>query len=164
MASGTVRQIIGTVVDIEFPPDSLPELFNAVEIEMGKKQILTTEVQQHLGNNWVRCLALDATEGLSRGAVATDTGKPISVPVGPKTLGRIFNVNGEPLDPGEPIGDDVARWPIHRDPPTYAEQETTAQMLETGIKVVDLISPLARGGKVGLFGGAGTGKTVINTE
>ena len=164
MASGTVRQIIGTVVDIEFPPDSLPALFNAVEIEMGKEQILTTEVQQHLGNNWVRCLALDATEGLSRGSIATDTGKPISVPVGPKTLGRIFNVNGEPLDPGEPIGDDVARWPIHRDPPTYAEQETTAQMLETGIKVVDLISPLARGGKVGLFGGAGTGKTVINTE
>ncbi|MDG1990599.1 MAG: F0F1 ATP synthase subunit beta [Dehalococcoidia bacterium] len=164
MATGTVRQIIGTVVDIEFPPDSLPEIFHAVEIDLENEKKLVTEVQQHLGNNWVRCLALDVTEGLPRGAQAHDTGKPISVPVGPKTLGRIFNVNGIPLDDGEPISDDVARWPIHRDPPTYAEQETTAQMLETGIKVVDLISPLARGGKVGLFGGAGTGKTVINTE
>ncbi|PZC40886.1 MAG: F-type H+-transporting ATPase subunit beta [Chloroflexi bacterium] len=162
--TGQVRQIIGTVVDIEFPPDSLPAIFNAVEIEVDKDKKLLTEVQQHLGNNWVRCLALDATEGLARGAMATDTGKPISVPVGPKTLGRIFNVNGEPLDPGEPIGDDVPRWPIHRKPPKFSEQVTTAQMLETGIKVIDLISPLARGGKVGLFGGAGTGKTVINTE
>src|SRR5690606_9587161 len=121
---------------------------------------LMTEVQQHLGNNWVRCLALDSTDGLQRGASATDTGAPISVPVGPKTLGRIFNVLGQPLDPGEAIGDDIERWPIHREAPSYAEQETAAQMLETGVKVVDLIAPLARGGKVGLFGGAGTGKTV----
>jgi F-type H+/Na+-transporting ATPase subunit beta len=165
MATGSVRQVIGTVVDVEFPSGDLPELFNAVEIAMGGgKATLVTEVQQHLGNNWVRCLALDSTDGLARGATATDTGRAISVPVGPKTLGRIFNVVGTPIDPGEPISADTERWPIHRQPPTYAEQETTASMLETGVKVIDLIAPLARGGKVGLFGGAGTGKTVINTE
>src|SRR5690606_20875197 len=107
-------------------------------------------------------LALDTTDGLRRGAAATDTGAPISVPVGPKTLGRIFNVVGNPLDPGEPIAADVTRWPIHREAPEYSDQETSAQTLETGVKVIDLIAPLARGGKVGLFGGAGTGKTVIN--
>ena len=105
---------------------------------------LVTEVQQHLGNNWVRCLALDSTDGLRRGAGATDSGGPISVPVGPQTLGRIFNVLGEPIDPGEPISDDVERWPIHRPPPPYSEQETQAQMMETGVKVIDLIAPLAR--------------------
>ncbi len=165
MATGSVRQVIGTVVDVEFPSGELPELYNAVEIEMGGgKTALMTEVQQHLGNNWVRCLALDSTDGLARGAAATDTGAAISVPVGPKTLGRIFNVLGTPIDPGEAIPSDLERWPIHRPPPTYAEQETAPAMLETGVKVVDLIAPLARGGKVGLFGGAGTGKTVINTE
>ena len=163
MANGVVRQVIGTVVDVEFPAGDLPEIFNAVDIQMDSGT-LVTEVQQHLGNNWVRCLALDTTDGLRRGASATDTGAPISVPVGPKTLGRIFNVVGVPLDPGEAIAADVTRWPIHREAPDYADQETSAQTLETGVKVIDLIAPLARGGKVGLFGGAGTGKTVINTE
>ena len=167
MATGYVRQVIGTVIDVEFPTGDLPEIFNAVNVEMGDNgstKTLVTEVQQHLGNNWVRCLALDATEGLQRGAPAEDTGAPIAVPVGPATLGRIFNVLGEPIDPGEPIPADTIRRPIHRTPPAYAEQETEAQMLETGIKVIDLIAPLARGGKVGLFGGAGVGKTVVNTE
>ena len=163
MATGAVRQVIGTVVDVEFPAGDLPAIFNAVRIEMDSGPLMS-EVQQHLGNNWVRCLALDTTDGLRRGSAAEDLGAPISVPVGPVTLGRIFNVVGEPLDPGAAIGDDVERWPIHRAAPAYAEQETTAQMLETGVKVIDLIAPLARGGKVGLFGGAGTGKTVINTE
>jgi F-type H+/Na+-transporting ATPase subunit beta len=164
MATGTVRQVIGTVVDVEFPPGELPAIYNSVLIDMNGEGSLISEVQQHLGNNWVRCLALDSTDGLARGASAEDTGSPITVPVGPETLGRIFSVVGEPLDPGAAISADAERWPIHRDPPPYAEQETSAQMFETGIKVVDLIAPLARGGKVGLFGGAGTGKTVINTE
>ena len=167
MATGYVRQVIGTVIDVEFPTGDLPEIFNAVNVEMGDNgstKTLVTEVQQHLGNNWVRCLALDATEGLQRGAPCEDTGAPIAVPVGPATLGRIFNVLGEPIDPGEEIPADAVRRPIHRPPPDYADQETEAQMLETGIKVVDLIAPLARGGKVGLFGGAGVGKTVVNTE
>ena len=163
MATGTVRQVIGTVVDVEFPQGQLPDLFNAVNINLQGKT-LVAEVQQHLGNNWVRCLALDATEGLARGAKVEDTGKAISVPVGPRTLGRIFNVIGEPLDPGEPVGPEVMRMPIHRSAPPYADQETSAQVLETGIKVIDLVAPLPRGGKVGLFGGAGTGKTVTNTE
>ena len=163
MATGTVRQVIGTVVDVEFPQGNLPDLFNAVNIDL-KGTTLIAEVQQHLGNNWVRCLALDATEGLARGAKVEDTGKAISVPVGPLTLGRIFNVVGKALDPGVPIPDDVRRMPIHRAAPPYADQETSAQMLETGVKVIDLVAPLPRGGKVGLFGGAGTGKTVTNTE
>jgi F-type H+-transporting ATPase subunit beta len=163
MASGVVRQVISTVVDVEFPSGELPEIFNAVAIDLDGGKTLMTEVQQHLGNNWVRCLALDSTDGLRRGAAANDTGAPISVPVGPQTLGRIFNVLGEPLDPGAAV-EGAERWPIHRRPPAYAEQETSAQMLETGVKVIDLIAPLARGGKVGLFGGAGTGKTVVNTE
>ena len=164
MANGVVRQVIGTVVDVEFPGGDLPEIYNAVNIDMDDSKTLVTEVQQHLGNNWVRCLALDSTDGLRRGSNAIDTGAGISVPVGPVTLGRIFNVIGEPIDPGEAIGADVMRMPIHRLAPEYSDQETQAQMLETGVKVVDLIAPLARGGKVGLFGGAGTGKTVINTE
>ena len=163
MATGTIRQVIGTVVDIEFPQGALPELYNAVNIDLNGK-VLVAEVQQHLGNNWVRALTLDSTDGLARGAKVEDTGRAISVPVGPKTLGRIFNVIGEPLDPGEPIPADMERWPIHRAAPSYADQETSANMLETGIKVIDLVAPLPRGGKVGLFGGAGTGKTVTNTE
>ena len=163
MATGYVRQIIGTVIDVEFPAGELPEIFNAIEVEIGDGSLMS-EVQQHLGNNWVRCLALDTTDGLKRGAKATDTGSPITVPVGPVTLGRIFNVLGEPLDPGEDIPEDALRWPIHRAAPTFAEQNTETSMLETGIKVIDLIAPLPRGGKVGLFGGAGTGKTVTNTE
>ncbi|MBI2886370.1 MAG: F0F1 ATP synthase subunit beta [Chloroflexi bacterium] len=162
MAEGRVAQIIGTVIDVEFPPEELPALFNALEIPMGDKT-LVAEVQQHVGNNWVRCLAMDITDGLRRGDRAIDTGRPIRVPVGPSTLGRLFNVLGQPLDNlGDVPGED--RWPIHRPAPSYEEQETQAQMLETGIKVIDLIAPLARGGKVGLFGGAGVGKTVVNTE
>ncbi len=161
MAEGTVRQIIGTVVDIEFPPDGLPELYNAIEIEMeGSK--LVAEVEQFLGNNWVRCLAMDATDGLRRGTKAVDTGSAISVPTGNGTLGRLFNVLGEPLDGlGEVTG---TRQPIHRAPPPFDEQETHVQVLETGLKIIDLIAPFTRGGKVGAFGGAGVGKTVIIKE
>jgi F-type H+-transporting ATPase subunit beta len=168
MAEGKVTQVIGTVVDVKFPPEELPAIYNAIEIEMpsangGKPGSLIVEVQQHLGDNSVRCLAMDSTDGLRRGARAIDTGRPISVPVGPGTLGRLFNVLGQPIDnQGEVKASDY--WPIHREAPDYEDQETQAQMLETGIKVIDLIAPLARGGKVGLFGGAGVGKTVVNTE
>ncbi|MSQ27311.1 MAG: F0F1 ATP synthase subunit beta [Dehalococcoidia bacterium] len=162
MAEGRVVQIIGTVVDVEFPPEQLPALYNAVEIHSGN-QMVVAEVQQHVGNNWVRCLAMDITDGLKRGDRVVDTGAAISVPVGPNTLGRLFNVLGQPLDTLGPV-ESAERWPIHRAAPAYEDQETTAQMLETGIKVIDLIAPLARGGKVGLFGGAGVGKTVVNTE
>ncbi|MSQ61935.1 MAG: F0F1 ATP synthase subunit beta [Dehalococcoidia bacterium] len=162
MATGKVTQVIGTVVDVEFPPDGLPGLFNAVEIDMSGER-LVAEVQQYLGNNWVRCLAMSTTDGLARGAAVVDTGSPISVPVGEKTLGRLFNVLGEPLDTLGAV-ETKDRWPIHRNPPAFEEQETQAQVLETGIKVVDLIAPLARGGKVGLFGGAGVGKTVLIQE
>ncbi len=162
MAKGKVVQVIGTVVDIEFPPDELPEIYNAIEVEMeGRKLIL--EVQQHIGNNWARCLALGPTDGLMRGVEAVDTGAPIKVPVGRGTLGRLFNVFGEPIDElGEVDADD--RWPIHRPPPPLEEQETKTEMLETGLKVIDLICPFAKGGKVGAFGGAGVGKTVIIME
>ena len=163
MATGYIRQVIGTVVDIEFPSGELPGIYNAVSIDL-KGAPLMAEVQQHLGNNWVRALTLDSTDGLPRGASVEDTGAPIRVPVGPATLGRIFNVTGTPIDPVAPIPDDNVRWPIHRSAPDYSEQATSAQMLETGVKVIDLVAPLARGGKVGLFGGAGTGKTVTNTE
>lgn len=171
MAEGIVKQIIGTVVDIEFPPDALPPIYNAVEIPMdspngegaARGRRLVLEVQAHLGDKTVRCLAMDSTDGLRRGVRAIDTGQPIAVPVGPATLGRLFNVLGEPIDNQGPV-EATERWPIHRDAPAYEEQETQATMLETGIKVIDLIAPLARGGKVGLFGGAGVGKTVINTE
>ena len=161
MAEGHVRQIIGTVVDVEFPADALPELHNAIEIEMEGKQLIA-EVEQHLGNNQVRCLAMDATEGMRRGARAVDTGAAISVPTGKGTLGRLFNVLGEPLDGlGEVEGE---RQPIHRMPPSFEEQETTVQVLETGLKIIDLIAPFTRGGKVGAYGGAGVGKTVIIKE
>jgi F-type H+-transporting ATPase subunit beta len=162
MAKGRIAQVIGTVVDIEFPPDELPTLHNAVEVPRdGEKLIL--EVQQHVGNNWARCLALVPTEGLERGAEAIDTGVPVTVPVGPATLGRLFNVFGEPIDDLGPV-DAKDHWPIHRPPPSLQEQETTTEMLETGLKVLDLITPFARGGKVGAYGGAGVGKTVIIME
>ncbi|MDO9444542.1 MAG: F0F1 ATP synthase subunit beta, partial [Dehalococcoidia bacterium] len=135
MASGIVRQVIGTVVDLEFPSGELPGIYNAVNIDMNGTR-LVAEVQQHLGNNWVRALALDSTDGLARGATVEDTGRAISVPVGPVTLGRIFNVIGEALDPGEAIPANQERWEIHRPAPSYADQETSAQMLETGIKVI----------------------------
>jgi F-type H+-transporting ATPase subunit beta len=162
VAKGKVVQVIGTVVDVEFPPDELPGLNNAIEIQMGKEKMVL-EVQQHVGNNWVRCLSMTPTEGLSRGAEAIDTGASISVPVGRPALGRLFNVLGEPLDE---LGEVKAteRWPIHRVPPSFQEQETSIQILETGLKVIDLITPFTRGGKIGAFGGAGVGKTVVIQE
>ncbi len=166
MAKGTegrVVQIIGTVVDIEFPPDELPAIYNAVEIDMGNGQRLVAEVEQHVGNNWVRCLAMGSTDGMRRGARAVDTGEPIAVPVGRPCLGRLFNVLGEPLDNlGEVKAEE--RWPIHRPPPPLEERTTSPQMLETGLKVIDLICPFRKGGKVGAYGGAGVGKTVIIME
>jgi F-type H+-transporting ATPase subunit beta len=162
MAKGKVTQIIGTVVDIEFPQEELPNIFNAITINQdGQKLVL--EVQQHIGNNYVRCLALTPTDGLQRGIEAIDTGSPVKVPVGKATLGRIFNVFGEPLDNlGEVKADQYL--PIHREPPPLEEQETTPQMLETGLKVIDLITPFTKGGKIGAYGGAGVGKTVIIQE
>ena len=162
MAKGKVAQVIGTVVDIEFPPDQLPALYNAIEVTTnGQKLVL--EAQEHVGNNWVRCLALSSTDGLGRGVEAVDTGAGLSVPVGKETLGRLFNVMGESIDElGEVKTKD--KWPVHRPPPSLEEQETTTQMLETGLKVIDLISPFTRGGKVGAYGGAGVGKTVIIQE
>jgi len=161
-AKGKVVQVIGSVVDIEFPPDELPALFNAVEIpQNGSKLVL--EVQGHTGNNWVRCLSLVPTDGLARGTEAVDTGMPISIPVGKACLGRLFDVMGQPLDNlGEVKGDQV--WPIHRTPLPFEEHTATTETLETGIKVIDLITPFARGGKIGAFGGAGVGKTVIIME
>ena len=162
MAKGKVAQVIGTVVDVEFPPDELPALFNSLEIASGGGKIVL-EVQDHLGNNWVRCLALSPTDGLERGAVVIDTGSALKVPVGRATLGRLFDVMGTPLDNlGEVKADD--HWPIHRLPPTFDEQETSTQVLETGLKVIDLIAPFTRGGKIGAYGGAGVGKTVIIQE
>ncbi len=160
---GRVVQIIGTVLDIEFPPDHLPAVNNAVNVVLEDGKVLVTEVQQHLGNNWVRCLAMDSTDGLRRNAVAIDTGAAISVPVGELSLGRMFNVLGTPID-NLPAPEGGPRWGIHRDPPSFAEQETAPSVLETGIKVIDLIAPLVRGGKVGLYGGAGVGKTVVIQE
>ena len=162
MAKGKVVQVIGTVVDVEFPPESLPALFNAIEIPINGNKIVL-ETQQHVGNNWVRCLALSPTEGLQRGAEAVDTGRPVAVPVGKGTLGRLFNVFGEPLDNLGAV-EAKERWSIHRPAPSLEEQQTTTQMLETGIKVMDLIAPFTRGGKVGAYGGAGVGKTVIIQE
>ena len=160
---GKVIQVIGTVVDVEFPPNELPQIYNAVETEIDGER-LVLEVEQHVGNSWARCLALGPTEGLSRGTEATDTGQPVMVPVGKPSLGRIFNVLGEPLDDGEEIPADAERWPIHRSPPPFDQQTATTEILETGIKVLDLITPFARGGKIGAYGGAGVGKTIIITE
>jgi F-type H+-transporting ATPase subunit beta len=162
MAKGRVAQVIGTVVDIEFPPDQLPALNNAIEIpQNGSKLFL--EVQHHIGNNWARCLALSPTDGLQRGAEAIDTGAPIAVPVGRQTLGRLFNILGEPLDNLGAVNT-KEHWPIHRPPPPFTEQETKIEILETGIKVMDLITPFTKGGKIGAYGGAGVGKTVIIQE
>ena len=162
MAKGKVTQVMGTVVDIEFPPDELPALFNAIEIHNAGSNIIL-ETQEHIGNNWVRCLALSPTDGLERGAEAIDTGVAISVPVGKATLGRLFNVLGEPLDNLGPVKT-KEHWPIHRPPPSLEEQNPTTEMLETGLKVIDLITPFTKGGKVGAYGGAGVGKTVIIQE
>ncbi len=162
MAKGKVVQVIGTVVDVEFPQEELPTIYNAIEINQDDNRIVL-EVQHHIGNNWVRCLALSPTDGLTRGAEAIDTGAPVTVPVGKATLGRLFNVFGQPLDNLGPV-ETEERLPIHRPPPPLEEQETTTQMLETGLKVIDLITPFAKGGKIGAYGGAGVGKTVIIME
>ncbi len=162
MAKGKVAQVIGTVVDIEFPPDELPALYNAIEIPVNGGKIVL-EAQEHVGNNWVRCLALASTDGLTRGNEAIDTGVALSVPVGRATLGRLFNVMGEPIDNLGPV-DATEYLPIHRPPPSFQEQETTTQTLETGLKVLDLITPFTKGGKIGAYGGAGVGKTVIIME
>jgi len=162
MANGKVTQVIGTVVDVEFPHDDMPTIYNALETTLADKR-LVLEVEQHVGNNWVRCLALGPTEGLKRGADVSDTGQPISVPVGEETLGRLFNTLGEPLDGLDPVvGTD--NWPIHRPPPAFDEQSTKIEVLETGVKVMDLITPFTKGGKIGLYGGAGVGKTDIIQE
>jgi len=162
MGTGKIVQVIGTVVDVEFPPDELPTLFNSLEVDnQGQKLVL--EVEQHIGNNWVRCLALGATEGLARGVDATDTGNPVLVPVGQETLGRLFDVTGTPLDNLGPV-EAAQYWPIHRPPPSFEEQATSTEILETGIKVFDLITPFMKGGKIGAYGGAGVGKTVIIME
>ena len=159
---GTVTQIIGPVLDIKFPDGHLPDLLNAITVENGDKTI-TLEVAQHIGDDVVRCISMASTNGLVRGAKAVDTGSPITVPVGDQCLGRIFNLLGEPIDL-KPSPEAKERWPIYRNPPAFEEQESTTEILETGIKVVDLICPYAKGGKIGLFGGAGVGKTVLIQE
>ena len=159
---GIVTQIIGPVLDIKFPNGDLPGLLNAITVDNGDKTI-TLEVAQHIGDDVVRCIAMSSTDGLVRGAKAVDTGSPITVPVGDGCLGRIFNLLGDPIDE-MPAPETKERWPIHRQPPAFDEQESTTEILETGIKVVDLICPYAKGGKSGLFGGAGVGKTVLIME
>ncbi len=162
-ATGKIVQITGVVVDIEFPADQLPEIYNAVETAMPDGQRLVLEVQQHLGNDRVRAVAMSTTDGLRRGQDVLDTGASIAVPVGPGTLGRIFNVTGEPIDEQGPVQATEFR-PIHREAPGFDEQSTAIEILETGSKVIDLIAPFTKGGKIGVFGGAGVGKTVIITE
>jgi F-type H+-transporting ATPase subunit beta len=162
-AIGSVVQILGGVVDVEFPEGQTPELFEAIEVEREGKEPLVLEVQKNMGNNWVRTVSMDSTDGLKRGVPAVATGAPILVPVGPATLGRIFNVLGKPVDEKGPV-EAATRYPIHRPAPPYAEQSTRVEVFETGIKVVDLIAPFTRGGKTGIFGGAGTGKTIIIQE
>ena len=159
---GKVTEVIGPVIDIRFKDGELPQILNAVEIDNNGKR-LVVEVAQHIGDNVVRCIAMSSTDGLVRGTDAVDTGKSISVPVGNETLGRIFNVLGEPVDELPPP-ETKEKWEIHRPAPSYEEQESTTEILETGIKVVDLICPYAKGGKIGLFGGAGVGKTVLIME
>jgi len=160
MSAGNIVEIIGAVVDVEFPRDSVPRIYDALRIE---SEDITLEVQQQLGDGIVRTIAMGSTDGLRRGLATSNTGAPISVPVGAKTLGRIMNVLGEPVDEKGDIGADTS-WPIHRPAPTFAEQAASVEILETGIKVIDLICPFAKGGKVGLFGGAGVGKTVALME
>jgi ATP synthase F1 beta subunit len=161
-ATGKISQVNGAVVDVVFEDGELPRILNCLEIQEGEDRC-TIEVAQHMGGNQVRCIALDSTDGLVRGQPVSDLGAPISVPVGEATLGRIMNVVGDPIDARGPI-ECKTKWPIHRDPPTFADQSTDAEILVTGIKVVDLLAPYAKGGKIGLFGGAGVGKTVFIME
>ncbi len=159
---GKIAQVIGTVVDVEFPADQMPNLFDALEVDNSGER-LVLEVQQHIGNHWARCLALGSTDGVARGSEVTDTGSKVMVPVGPETLGRLFDVTGTPLDNLGAV-EAGQHWPIHRDPPAFDDQSSTVDILETGIKVFDLITPFPKGGKVGAYGGAGVGKTVIIQE
>jgi F-type H+-transporting ATPase subunit beta len=165
---GKIVQVIGPVLDVEFEPENLPELYNAVELktqtESGELLRIVAEVQQHIGRNLVRAVAMSSTDGAVRGMEMVDTGAPIKVPVGEAALGRILNVLGEPVDNGAPIGPEVERWPIHRQRPDFVSLEPKTEVFETGIKVVDLIAPFVKGGKIGLFGGAGVGKTVVIQE
>ncbi len=165
---GKIVQVIGPVIDVEFDPEALPELLTALEIRdagNGRPPLrVVAEVQQHIGRNQVRAVAMSSTDGLVRGMDVLDTGGPITVPVGEAALGRVLNVIGEPVDEGKPIPDSVERWPIHREPPKFTELEPKTEVFETGIKVIDLIAPFVKGGKIGLFGGAGVGKTVIIME
>jgi F-type H+-transporting ATPase subunit beta len=160
---GTVVQILGGVVDVEFPPEQLPEVYEAIEVPRENSPDLVLEVQKHLGNNWVRTVAMDATDGLQRGRPAYATGSPIMVPVGEAALGRIFNVLGQPVDGKGPVEAHI-RYPIHRPAPVFAEQSTRVEVFETGVKVIDLVAPFTKGGKTGIFGGAGVGKTIIIME
>ena len=163
MATGHIVQVQGPVVDLGFQPGELPFINNAVTIQDPTRSIdLTVEVAQHLGNDVVRCIAMSSTDGLVRGMPAEDTGQPISVPVGRETLGRVFNLLGKPVNEKGPINV-KEYWAIHRPPPTFSEQSTEQEILETGLKVVDLLTPFLKGGKIGLFGGAGLGKTVLNS-
>ncbi|HEX9282226.1 MAG TPA: F0F1 ATP synthase subunit beta, partial [Gemmatimonadales bacterium] len=165
---GRVVQVIGPVIDAEFEPEHLPELYNALRIDHpgngGAALHLVAEVQQHIGRNQVRAVAMSSTDGVVRGMPVVDTGQPITVPVGGAALGRILNVLGEPVDEGDPIPPDAERWPIHRETPKFVDLEPKTEVFETGIKVIDLIAPFVKGGKIGLFGGAGVGKTVIIME
>ena len=166
-ATGTIVQVIGPVIDVEFPPDHLPEIYNALLVTDNSGPVpvrLTAEVQQHIGRNQVRAVAMSSTDGVTRGMQALDTGAAVTVPVGDAALGRILNVLGEPVDGGADIPASVERWPIHRPSPGFTALEPKTEILETGIKVVDLVSPFVKGGKIGLFGGAGVGKTVVIME
>ncbi len=160
---GKVVQVIGPVLDVEFEPEQLPELYNAVTVKLDSGQ-LVAEVEQHIGRNQIRAVAMSSTDGIVRGMEVVDTGQPIMVPVGKPALGRILNVIGEPVDEGAPIPKDAERWPIHRGTPAFVDLEPKTQVFETGIKVIDLIAPFVKGGKIGLFGGAGVGKTVVIQE
>ena len=160
--TGTVIQVMGPVLDIRYSDEHLPLLNNAIEVKCGDSTIVA-EVAQHIGDNVVRCIAMSSTDGLQRGAEAVDTGAPISVPVGEECLGRVFNLLGQPID-NKPAAQTAEKWPIHRPAPAYEEQQPATEILETGIKVIDLICPYAKGGKIGLFGGAGVGKTVLIQE
>ena len=163
MNTGIIHEIIGPVVDIKFDPDHLPELLNEIKIRLNDDTVIVAEVAQHKGDDEIRCIALSSTDGLARGMEAVDTGNPIEVPVGDEVLGRLFNVLGEPIDEKGPV-ESKMRKPIHRPAPRFEDQDTSSQMYETGIKVIDLIAPYTKGGKTGLFGGAGVGKTVLIQE